>query len=315
MVIKLLQSIMVTGGSGFIGMNLVRSLRSQGYNVNVSVRKSNLSVEDSLYQVGDINKNTNWLPALKNVSCVIHTAGKSHAGRVDGKNLPDDLMPINCDSTVNLAQQAAEAGVQKFIFLSSLHVNGLSCLRDAPIRYDSPVHLVDPYGRSKYAAEIALKEISAHSGMELVIIRPPLVYGPGVKGNFARLIKLAGCGIPLPLGGIDNRRSYVGIDNLMDLIMYCINSPNAAGETFLVSDGHDISTSNLIKIIANTRGKKCRVFSVPEKTLFQCSKILGITDQLDKLTKSLYVDIGPTIERLKWHPPYTLEEGLQKIFR
>ena len=121
--------------------------------------------------------------------------------------------------------------------------------------------------------------------------------------------------MPLPLGGLDNRRSYVGIDNLVDLIMCCISSPSAAGETFLVSDGHDISTSNLIKLIANARGMKCRVFSVPEKTLFQCSKILGITDQLDKLTKSLFLDIEPTIERLKWYPPYTLEEELKKIFR
>lgn len=305
---------MVTGGTGFIGQNLVQTLRSRGYSVNVSVRKSNLSINDNLYEVGDISERTNWFPSLKNVSCVIHTAGKAHAAKVDVQNLLNDLMRINCDSTINLARQAAEAGVQRFIFISSLHVNGLSCLPDAPIRYDSPVHLVDPYGQSKYAAEMVLKDISAHSGMELVIIRPPLVYGPGVKANFARLINLAGCGIPLPLGGIDNRRSYVGINNLIDLIMCCINSPGAAGETFLVSDGHDISTPNLIRLIANAKGKRCRMFSVSEKTLFQCSKILGITDQLEKLTRSLFLDIEPTIERLKWYPPYTLEEELQKIF-
>ena len=311
---KLSQSIMVTGSSGFIGQNLIRTLKSVGYPVTAVIRQAKSFIDENVYEVGDINAFTNWFPSLRNVRCIIHAAGKAHAPKKNDRNFLGECMRINCDSTINLAQQAAKAGTSRFIFISSIHVNGHSCLPDEPIRYDSPINLVDPYGQSKYEAEVALKEISERTGMELVIIRPPLVYGPGVKANFSRLIKLAGCGIPLPLEGINNQRSYVGIDNLTDLIICCIDSPKAAGGIFLVSDGCDISTPNLIRLIANAKGETCRMFKVSGEKLFICAKLLGITEQIEKLSGSLFLDIRPTCERLNWFPPNTLEEELRNIF-
>ena len=227
---------------------------------------------------------------------------------------PSEFRNVNVDGTCALARQAAEAGVRRFIFISSIKVNGESTSLGLPYRAEDTPAPLDFYGISKFEAEQCLSKVAAETGMEVVIIRPPLVYGPRVKGNFAGMIKLVEKRIPLPLGAIHNKRSIVGIDNLVDLIIRCIDHPAAANQVFLAGDGEDLSTTELLRAVGKAMGKPARLIPVPAGLLQFGATLLGKKAMAQRLLGSLQVDISKTCELLDWKPPYTVEEGLRRCF-
>jgi len=216
------------------------------------------------------------------------------------------------EATLNLAQQAAIAGVKRFVFISSIGVNGNINVR--PFSALDVPHPVEPYAQSKWEAEQGLWRIQQETGMELVVIRPPLVYGPGAPGNFGSLVRWVGKGIPLPLGAIHNRRSLVGIDNLVDLIVRCIDHPAAANQVFLAGDGRDLSTTELLRIVGDAMGRPARLIPLPAGVLKLSAALLGRKAMAQRLLGSLQVDISQTCETLDWQPPFTVEEGLRRCF-
>jgi len=221
---------------------------------------------------------------------------------------------VNVEGTLNIARQAIAAGVARFIFVSSIKVNGEGTLLRSPYRPDEQPCPEDAYGRSKLEAEVALKKLADGTAMEIVIVRPPLIYGPGVKGNFASMINLLRRGYPLPLGAIYNKRSLVGIDNLVDLIIRCIDHPAAANQVFLAGDGEDLSTTELLRSVGDAMGKPARLIPVPAGMLQLGATLLGKKAMAQRLLGSLQVDISKTCEMLDWKPPYTVQEGLKRCF-
>ena len=257
---------------------------------------------------------------LHEVFCLVHLAGLSEAPDSRGNKSLDGQLPnnglsaLNVGSTVQIARVAAAAGVKRFIFISSIKVNGEQTDPGQPFQPNDEAKPIDPYGLSKWEAEQGLQQIAKETGMEVVIIRPPLVYGPGVKGNFANLIKLVGKGLPLPLGAIHNRRSLVALDNLVDLIITCIDHPNAANQVFLASDGQDLSTTDLLQGLAQAMGKPSRLFPIPGALLSLAASALGKKSIADRLLGSLQVDISKTQDLLNWTPPISVDEGLRRCF-
>ncbi len=225
-----------------------------------------------------------------------------------------EFRKINVDGTLKLARQAAQEDVRRFVFISSIKVNGEGTSSGHPYRADDAPSPSDPYGISKLEAEEGLLALAKETGMEVVIIRPVLVYGPGVKGNFSSMIKLIENGLPLPLGAIHNKRSLIGIDNLVDLIIHCIDHPAAANQVFLAGDGEDLSTTELLRGVANAIGKPARLIPVPAGLLQLAATLLGQKAMAQRLLGSLQVDISKTCELLDWKPPYTVEEGLRRCF-
>lgn len=220
---------------------------------------------------------------------------------------------VNVEGTLNLARQAAGAGVGRFVYLSSVKVNGEKTDAGHPFTADDAVAPDDAYGQSKHEAEEALRALALETGIEVVIIRPPLVYGPGVKANFARLMHAVHRGLPLPLGAIDNRRSLVALENLVDLIVKCIEHPDAANQTFLVSDGEDLSTTQLLKKIGQALGKPSRLIPVPLVLLKLAGDLVGRGAAIQRLCGSLQVDIEKTRRCLDWTPPLSVDEGLKRV--
>lgn len=258
--------------------------------------------------VGNIDSFTRWEGAVSGVDTVIHLAARVHMMNDTSTDPLAEFRRVNTEGTLNLARQAAEAGVRRFIFLSSVKVNGeTGFFRESDV--EDPQ---DPYAISKCEAEQGLRRIAAETGMAVVIIRPPLVYGPGVKANFQSLMRAVGKGVPLPLGAIDNRRSLVGIDNLVDLIVTCIDHPAAANETFLVSDGEDLSTPELVRRIARALGKPARLFPVSPALLKAAATLLGRREAVERLLSSLQVDISKTRDLLGWRPPVSVDAGLTR---
>ena len=255
----------------------------------------------------------NWKEQLKGCDCIIHCAGKTL--KMNDKNL-NLYHTVNTEGTKHLAMHASEAGVKRIIFLSSIKVNGESSdiINDRKKIYynDIPIPL-DAYAASKLEAEKALYEISARTGLEVVVVRLPLVHGYGSKGNLARLIKLVRLGIPLPLSLVKNQRSMVGMDNLVDLLIRCIDHPEASGKTFLVSDGEDLSTPELIKLIASSMGRKANLFPFPISMLKFFASVLGKREEINRLVGSLRVDDSYTKKILNWTPPITVEEGIRRM--
>jgi nucleoside-diphosphate-sugar epimerase len=264
--------------------------------------------------VDSLEANTDWTAALKNQQVVIHAAARAHIMKDE---LPDPLAEyreINVEGTLNLARQSIEAGVKRFVYMSSIKVNGEQTLLDLPFTAEDVPAPEDSYGISKREAEQGLRELASETGMEVVIIRPPLVYGPGVKGNFASMIKLVAKGLPLPLGAVHNKRSLVALDNLVDLIITCIDHPGAANETFLVSDGEDLSTTQLLRGVAEAMGKQSRLIPIPAGLLQFGATLLGKKAMAQRLLGSLQVDISHTRKCLNWTPPLTVKQGLQRCF-
>ncbi len=305
--------VLVTGANGFVGKAIFENLYTiKEYQVSGTVRATAFD-GDNLFAVGDLNESTNWCEALKNQQVVIHAAARTH---IINESSIDSLVQyrrVNVSGTLNLARQAAHAGVRRFIFISSIKVNGESTVIGSPFKFTDKAMPEDPYGVSKSEGEEGLWKIGKETGMEIVIIRPPLVYGPGVKANFASMMRLILKGIPLPLGLIKNKRSMVALDNLADMIVTCISHPKAANQTFLVSDDQDVSTTELLRMTAHAFGKKVRLVPIPMNWIRCVASILGKKAVADRLCGSLQVDITHTKDTLGWKPPVTMEQQLAKI--
>lgn len=303
-------NILVTGGTGFLGRYLIGKLAP--YCVSV-LGRSRSNSNDLVYHYGLIDNKSCYEKALQNIEVLIHCAARAHI-MVDNSSSPlEEFREVNTYGTLNLAKQAALAGVKRFIFISSIKVNGELTQLDRPFKPDDFFIPTDPYGLSKYEAEIGLRKIAEQTGMEIVIIRPPLVYGPGVKANFAAMMKWVNKGLPLPLGGIDgNKRSLVSVDNLVDLIITCLDNPNAINQTFLISDDDDISTTQLLTNMAIALDVPNRLIPIPSKWFTVISKLIGKPAISQRLCGSLQVDISKTKELLNWQPPFSSAESMNK---
>ncbi len=304
--------ILVTGATGFIGRSLCEKLLLSDYSVRGAVRitnaPKNLPAGVQAAPIKSIGHDTDWSAALTGIDTVIHLAARVH---VMGETSCDPLTPyreVNVAGTENLARQAAAKGVRRFVFLSSVKVHG----EETEVPYSEQLHPApeDPYGVSKLEAEKVLRQITAETGLEVVIIRPPLVYGPGVKANFLNLLKIVKSGLPLPLASITNARSLVYLGNLIDAIITCMNHPQAAGQTYLVSDCEDVSTPMLIRNVAYALDRPVRLFPLPTSLLRLAGNLTGKSMAVDRLLGSLAVDIGKIKRELGWNPPFTMAEGL-----
>jgi len=307
--------ILITGASGFVGSALVRALdRHSGY-LPISAVRSEESVtvpNTELFLIPGITSSTNWGACLKDTSVVVHAAARVHVMKEIAADALREFRKVNVEGTINLARQAAEAGVRRFIFISSIKVNGEATKLGHPFTAGDKPAPSDAYGISKKEAEDALHAISMETGMEIVIIRPPLIYGPGVKANFRNMMGWLKKGIPLPFGAIYNKRSLVSLENLVSLILLCLEHPGAVGQVFLVSDGLDLSTTELLKRTASALGVKSRLIPVPESMLMFSAVMLGRRALSQRLCGSLQVDISKTRSLLGWSPPVTVEDALNR---
>ena len=306
--------ILLTGASGFVGEALYTTLVKY-WPLRISVRdksKKNLFLNVDVFEAS-LFPDQDWSSALDEVSVVIHCAARVHVTNEKSSDFLSEFRRVNVDGTLNLARQASKAGVRRFIFISSIKVNGEFTELGHPFTADQISAPADPYGVSKYEAEIGLRALSKKTGMEIVIIRPPLVYGPGVKANFLSMMIWLQRGIPLPLGGVTkNRRSLLFIDNLVDIVMISINHPAAANQTFLVSDDEDLSTAELLDRMAWALGRSSKLISVRAPFINIVAKLLGRSDIAQRLCCSLQVDIKKTKDLLNWSPPMTINEGLRQ---
>jgi nucleoside-diphosphate-sugar epimerase len=302
---------LITGASGFVGKALCAELLRRGQSVRAAVRSASTPVENvEVVAVGSIDGETDWSDALRGVDVVLHLAARVHVMKDTAADPLAEFLKVNLHGTVNLAQQAVRAGVKRLIYVSSIKVNGERTTEAHPYTESEQADPQDPYGVSKWQAEQALQRIARETGLEIVIVRPPLVYGPGVKGNFFSLLAAINRGIPLPLAGANNARSLVYVGNLVDALINCATHP-AAGQTYLVSDGVDVSTALLAKEIAHALGRKSRSFYVPPGLLRAAAAMLGRLEQIERLFGSLRVSDAKIRRELGWTPPYTMEQGLQ----
>jgi nucleoside-diphosphate-sugar epimerase len=306
--------ILVTGGSGFIGRSVCEQLASGAYEIIPIVRSRRKAASDRVV-VPDIGPDTAWRDHLRRRDLVIHTAARVHVTEGRGSDHLDAYRRTNVAGTLNLARQAAEAGVQRFIYLSSIKVNGDNTAPGRPFRPDDQAKPGDAYGRSKYEAEAGLQQLALESGMEVVVIRPPLVYGPGVKANFLAMMRWVHKGLPIPFRGLENRRSLVALDNLIDLIKTCCVSPAAANRVFLVSDGEDVSTNELLRRIGAALERPARFFPLPPALLRAATALTGKKDQVGRLLGSLQVDISETRRVLGWAPVVSMDAALRATAR
>ena len=308
--------ILVTGSSGFIGSALINCLHKKGHKVKGTFRSSkclsNKNLENFFFNV-DINKNTDWSKILANVDFIIHCAGQNNDVSFFKKKNLKSYKNINVEGTKNLAYQAAKAGVKRIVFLSSTKVFEESSKNLSLLTKNSKTSTLDPYGISKLEAEKELMKISEKTGIEVTIIRFPIVYGKGVRGNFEKLMKWVSFGFPIPFGLIKNKRSFIGLDNLLDLIVTSINHPNAAGEILLASDDHDLSTVDLLLKISSAMNRKVRIFSVNIYLIKFFGYLLGKSKVISRLINSLQIDITYTKELLNWKPRFNVDEGIKKM--
>ena len=303
---------LVTGANGFVGKPLCAELLRQGQSVRAALRSANSPVENvEMAAVGSIDGKTDWTEALRGVGVVIHLAARVHVMRETAGDPLAEFLEVNLHGTVNLAQQATRAGVKRLVYVSSIKVNGEQTGATQPFTELDEANPQDPYAISKWQAEQALQRIAQETGLEVVIVRPPLVYGPGVKGNFMNLLAAIERGIPLPLAGANNARSLLYVGNLVDALIACASHPAAAGQTYLVSDGEDISTAMLVEKIAKALGRNNRSFYFPPALLRTVAALLGRAEQVDRLLGSLRVSGEKIRSELAWTAPYTLEQGLR----
>ena len=310
------QRVLVTGGQGFIGRAIVAQYLELGrFEVLALTRQAPAAnpVAGATYlPSGDLASQTEWQPELNNIHAIVHLAARVQVMHDAAADPLAAFRAVNFEGTMNLARQAAAAGVKRFVFVSSVKVNGESTPIGRPyVEADVPKPQ-DAYGQSKFEAENGLRQLSADTGMEVVIIRPPLVYGPGVKANFAALMRAVQRGCPLPLGAVHNQRSLVALDNLVDFIVTCTTHSQAANQTFLVSDGHDLSITELVRSLSQAAGVPARLLPVPVWALQAGATLLGKGDAVQRLCGNLQVDISKARSLLGWVPPVSVEEGLRR---
>ena len=303
-------NILVTGSTGFVGSRVVELARERDWKVTSVVRKQIEPLTNSLV-IPSIDASTDWSGAFEGVDCVVHCAARVHQMNESEQDALVAYRETNTLGTLNLAKQAAEAGVKRFVFVSSIKVNGEFTEPGSPFQPNLNNIPQDPYGLSKYEAEIELAQLAKDTGLDIVIIRPPLVYGPGVKANFLSMMSLIDKGIPLPFGAIKNQRSLVYLDNLSDLILTCCEHPLAPGHTFLVSDDQDVSTTQLMRTIAQSMGKAPRLLPIPMSLIQLAASVLNKKHIAQRICGSLQVEIGSTKEILGWEPPVTFEQGIK----
>jgi len=301
--------VLVTGADGFVGSHLCPALAAAGYAVRRAVRSLKPGETAPAIEVGAIGAETDWTRALEGVACVIHLAARTHVLEETARDPAGEFHKTNVAATRRIAEQARAAGVRRVVYLSSVKVNGESTPLARYTEQDPP-QPEDGYGRSKWAAEQALMAAAAGSGTDAVVLRPPLVYGPGVKGNFRRLAALVARGIPLPFGSIRNRRSLIYVENLAHAIVASVAAPQAAGKTYLVSDDEDVSTPELVRALARALAVPARVFPFPVALLHAAGALTGRRDAIVRLTGSLAVDTAAIRRDLDWKPPYPLAHGL-----
>jgi UDP-glucose 4-epimerase len=305
--------VLVTGATGFVGRAVVDRLVRDGTPVTAAVRRdptTRIGIRE--VRVGDLGPTADWTAALEGCDAVVHCAARVHVMSDTSSDPLAAYRAANVEGSVALAKQAAAAGVRRFIFISSIKVNGEGTALGKPYRASDRPAPVDPYGISKLEAEQALQALAATGAIELVIIRPPLVYGPGVKANFLSMARWIARGVPLPFGGVNaNRRSFVALENLVDLIATCLKHPDAVGQVFLVSDGEDLSTSELLRRTARALGVSSRLLPVPSALLAVGASAVGRRDLWQRLGGTLQVDSMPTRTRLGWTPPVTVDAGLR----
>ena len=306
--------VLVTGANGLIGSALVEYFGSTSLHDVVGMVRpgtnyfSDVPVE---YRFCDLSLVDETSIYLNDIDIIIHTAARVHQMNDKSKDPLLEFMQINCFGTIGLAKKAAGAGVKRFIFLSSIKVNGERSYPEQPFKFDDPRIGEDPYGKSKSEAELGLLKISAETNMDVTIIRPPLVYGPGVKANFSALLNLASKNIPLPLGSVDNKRSFVALDNLISLIALCIDHPKASNQVFLVSDDYDMSTRKLYAMMAKSIGKKACIFSFNPSLLNMLFRLIGKESIFERLCGDLALDIEHTKTSLGWTPILSPIEGIK----
>lgn len=326
--------IFLTGATGFVGSALLNRLIADGDEITALMRNVSVVLPDGVKRVvgdlaglGDVgglprrsaprndgvDRHASLAITMREIDVVVHTAARVHIMDDSAADPLADFRKVNTAGTLNLARQAADAGVKRFIFISSIKVNGEMTRSGQPFKPNDDFIPTDPYGLSKYEAEQGLLAIAKETGIEVVIIRPPLIYGPGVKANFASMMKWVNRGVPLPFGAIHNHRSLVALENLVDFIIHCIDHPKAANEVFLISDGEDVSTTTLMQKVANALGKKSWLLPVPVWLMTFAAKLIGKGDVANRLFGSLQVDSSKARDLLGWKPVVTMDEQLKKI--
>lgn len=306
------RTVVVTGANGFVGGAVCAALRQTGALVRPICRSRSGDDPDQI-PVGLIGPDTDWSTLLSDVDSIVHCAARVHQMIDKSLDPLQAFREVNTFGTLNLAHQAARSGIRRFVFVSSIKVSGDATVAGRPFHADGVAIPDGHYGQSKMEAEIGLRKIAAATGMECVIVRPPLVYGPGVRANFAQMMRWIAKGVPLPLGAVTgNRRSLVGRDNLVDLLLRCLAHPGAANQTFLASDNEDLSTTSLLRRLGVAIGRPARLVSVPANLLALGLKLAGKQGIASRLLGNLQVDISKTKDLLDWHPPISVDEGLRR---
>ena len=303
---------LVTGASGFVGDFLCRRLVELGVPVRGVFRSIPSAPLAGIEQclIGTIDGQTNWTSALQGVDVVIHLAARVHVMRESADDALAEFRRVNVVATERLARSAATSGVKRLVYVSSIKVNGEATRDEEKFTAADTPAPQDPYGISKWEAEQTLHRLAQETGLEIVIVRPPLVYGPGVKGNFLRLLQLIFRGLPLPLASVSNLRSMIYLGNFVDALALCADHPAASGKTYLVSDGEETSTPQLIRDIARLMGRPCRLWPFPPALLKLTGHITGKLGEVERLRGSLQIDGAQIRRELDWTPPYTLDQGL-----
>jgi nucleoside-diphosphate-sugar epimerase len=306
-------NVLVTGGNGFVGSATCAHLTERGCSVRKALRLPPAREASGVVAIGDIGPNTDWSVALEGIDAVVHLAARVHRSRDVSHDAAAEYRRVNTDGTRRLASMAAARGVRRFVLLSSAKVNGERTQR--PFTEADPPHPEDAYAISKWEAEQALARIGRETGMACVILRPPLVYGPGVRANFLKLMRAVDAGVPLPFASIDNRRSLVYLGNLVDAIGTCLEHPRASGRTFLVSDGEDLSTPELVRRLARALKVPARLLPMPVSLLSFAGALTNKRGAVDRLIDSLQIDSGAFREALGWTPPFSVDQGLHETAR